>query len=246
MKTKWTYNGDVNMLDYGGTNSRCIGSRQFQFVELINMDDSCGRDNEDQPKYAVELRLVDLDAIPQDTLQSALRCCGQEHLDQPSDEILADCCNQYGCHAPLGSWSSNNARKLLRDAYKLANELCDAAALDARLNRTVNRIGSTAREFMAGDIASTLQRGVESGSPGARIMAKMYGVPQDTIDNTRPADWLPYTFGYMAALHGSPKETNPDTSPEYFRGYDRGLNVKSGHAPAPAWIQSQAQPQKRP
>ncbi len=239
MKTKWTYNGDVNMLDYGGTNSRCIGSRQHQFVELINMDDACGRDNEGQPKYVVELRLVDLTAISASNLKSALECCGQEHIENPSDEILADCCNSYGCHAPLDSWSGGNARKLLRAAYKLANELSNQDKLNDRLdNRPVNKIGSTAREFMNGDTMSAIQRGVEAGNPSARIMAKMHGVPQDTIDNTRPDDWLPYAFGYMAGMNGSPKETDPDTSPEYFRGYDRALNVKAGKAPAPAWIQS--------
>jgi|KBSSwiStaDraftv2_1062776.scaffolds.fasta_scaffold00198_68 hypothetical protein len=237
---KWQYNGDANMLDYGGTNSRCIGARKFQFVELINMDDACGRDNEGQPKYVVELRLVALNELSPDNIQSALKCCGQEHIENPSDEVIAECCNSYGCHAPLDSWSGGNARKLLRAAYKLANELRDEDKLNDRLdNRPVNKIGSTAREFMTGDITSAMQRGVESGDPSARIMAKMYGVPQDTIDNVRPADWLPYVFGYMAALNGGTKATDPDTSPEYFRGFERGLNVKAGKAPAPAWIQQQ-------
>ncbi len=241
MKTQWQYNGDANMLDYGGTNSRCIGARQFQFVELINMDEACGRDNEGQPKYAVELRLVSLNELSADNIQSALKCCGQEHIENPSDEIIAECCNSYGCHAPLGSWSGNNARLLMRQAYKLANELAsDAAALDARLERTVNAIGSTAREFMAGDITSAMQRGVEAGSPDARIMAKMYGVPQQVIDDTRPADWLPYFVGYMDAINGTARSIEPDLAPEYGRGFDRGSNVKAGKAPAPGWIQQQS------
>jgi hypothetical protein len=239
--SKWQYMGDVNMLDYGGTNSRCIGARKFQFIELINMDNACGRDNQGQPKYVIELRLVDLDAISPANLKLALECCGQEHQESPADEILAECCNSYGCHAPLESWSGNNARKLLRTTYKLANELAEPDKLESRLDRPVNRIGSTAREFMAGDFTSAMQRGCEAGSPEARIMAKMHGVPQTVIDDTRPADYLPYVFGYMAGMADGAKETDPDTAPEYFRGYERGQNVHAGKCPAPGWITS-AQP----
>lgn len=234
--TKWNYSGDVNMLDYGGKNTRCIGNRQYQIIELINMDDACGRDNEGQSKYVVELRLVDLNALSPENIQSALRSCGWDNMDQDNDEALAECCDSYGTHAPLGSWQGNNAHKLMREAYRTANELLDNEALEERLERPVNRIGSSAREFMNGDITSALQRGCESGNTDARIMAKMYGVPQETIDDARPSDYLPYVFGYMAALQGSAKETDPDTAPEYFRGYDRGLNVKAGKAPAPSWI----------
>lgn len=222
------------MLDYGGTNSRCIGKRQFQFVELINMDDACGHDNTGG-KYAVELRLVDLDAISTANIQSALGCCGQEH-EQPSDEILAECCNEYGCHAPLGSWSGNNARKLMAQAYKLANELADPAKLESALDKPVNKIGSTAREVMAGDFTTALQRGCESGNQDARIMAKMHGVPQQAINDARPDDYLPFVFGYMAGLNDGAKETDPDTVPEYFRGFERGQNVNAGKCPAPSWI----------
>lgn len=245
-KSKWQYSGDVNMLDYGGKNMRCIGNRKYQIVELINMDDACGRDNEGQPKYNVSLSLVDLEAIGERNLQSALDCCGMkaeldnEGNDIPFDDaILAECCDSYGCHAPLEQWSGNNAHKLLREAYKLANELCDDDALSEALEKPVNKIGSTAAEFMRGDFMSAMQRGCESGDPSARIMAKMHGVPQQAIDDTRPADWLPYVFGYMAGIDGREKETDPDTAAEYFRGYERGQNVKSGKCPAPSWIQTQ-------
>lgn len=237
MKTKWQYSGDVNMLDYGGKNIRAVGKRQFQVVELINMDEACGRDNERQPKYVVELRLVDLASLSQANLDSALSCCGMEHREDLGDDCLAECVDTYGCHAPLGSWSGNNAHKLLRQAYAEANSLLDSKALESALDRPVNKIGSSAREFMAGDFMSAMQRGCESGNPDARIMAKMHGVPQQAIDDTRPEDWLPYFFGYTAGLNGQPKETDPDTAPEYFKGYERGVNVKAGTCPAPSWIQ---------
>jgi len=238
MKTKWQYLGDVNMLDYGGKNIRQSGNRQFQVVELINMDEACGRDNEGQPKYVVELRLVDLDALSEATIKSALDSCGWENMQ--GDNNLAECCDSYGAHAPLESFSGNNAHKLLRQAYHAANELLDSDSLESALEKPVNKIGSSAREFMNGDFTSAMVRGVESGNPDARIMAKMHGIPQEAIDASRPADFLPYVMGYMAGMSGGAKETDPDTAPEYFRGYERGQNVKAGKCPAPSWIQHSA------
>lgn len=237
-QSKWQYSGDVNMLDYGGKNIRCSGNRQFQIVELINMDEACGRDNEGQPKYVVELRLVDLNALSADTIKSAKQFWGQE-ADEMPDAMLAECCDSYGAHAPLESFSGNNAHKLLRQAYKAANELLDESNLESALEKPVNKIGSSAREFMNGDFTSAMVRGCESGNVDARIMAKMHGCPQEAIDNVRPDDWLPYLMGYMSAMNGGQKETDPDTAAEYFRGYDRGLNVKSGKCPSPDWIQTQ-------
>jgi hypothetical protein len=238
MKTgKWTYSGDVNMLDYGGKNIRAIGSRRYQIVELVNMDEACGRDNQGQSRYNVALRLVDLNTLSEKNIGDALSCCGIED-DEPSDDVLAEACDSYGCHAPLEQWNGNNARKLLRSAYAEAKSLLDSEQLKDRLQRPVNKIGSSAMEFMRGDFMPAVQRGCESGQADARIMAKMYGVEQSTIDNVRPADYLPYVFGYMAAMNGGTKETDPDTSPEYFRGYDRGLAVKAGTAPAPDWIKT--------
>lgn len=242
MKTKWQYTGDINMLDYGGKNYRQSGNRQFQFVELINMDDACGRDNEGKPKYHVELRMVDLDAIPKKEQENAMKSCGYPYPEDITDITLAEMCDSYGVHASLGQWEGNNARKLLRQAYREANALLQSDALESALEKPVNKIGSTAREMMKGDIFSAMQRGVESGDPSTRIMAKMYGVPQQTIDDVRPDDFLPYLFGYMAGLNGQDKETDPDTAKEYFRGYERGVNVRAGNCPAPGWVKQEVKP----
>jgi hypothetical protein len=239
MKTKWHYVGDVNMLDYGGKNFRQSGKRQFQFVELINMDDACGRDNKGQPKYHVELSLVDLDIVPKKEQDSAVGSCGAEG---GGDICVAEACHSYGTRAQLGQWSGNNARELLRQAYREANALLEPDALESALDKPVNKIGSTAREFMQGDIFSAMQRGVESGDPSARIMAKMYGVPQETIDDVRPSDFLPYLCGYQDSYAGRPKQSEEDgeLAPEYHRGYERGLNVKAGKCPAPGWFKTSA------
>jgi hypothetical protein len=240
MKTpKWNYTGDVNLLDYGGKNWRFVGNRQYQFIEFINMDEACGRDNEGQPKYNVSLRLVDLNTATPGNIKSALNSCGWDGMDQTNDEMLAECLDSYGAHAPLEQYSGNNARARMRQAYQAANALLDPSQLEEALQKPVNKLGSTAREFAQGDFTSAMQRGCESGSPDARIMAKMHGIPQSAIDDTRPADFLPYLMGYMCAMNNGTKETNPDTSPEYFRGFERGENVRAGKCPAPGWIKQQ-------
>lgn len=98
---------------------------------------------------------------------------------------------------------------------------------------------SEVRAALTNTIANSLQRGCESGNTDARIIAKMHCIPQDAIDDARPVDFLPFLMGYMCAMNNGTKETAPDTSPEYFRGYDRGVNVKCGKCPAPSWIKTQ-------
>jgi hypothetical protein len=100
----------------------------------------------------------------------------------------------------------------------------------------VNKIGSTAAEFMRGDFTSAMVRGCEAGDANARLMAKMHGASPEATNDVRPDDWLPYLFGYMAAVNGGSKQTDPDTAPEYFRGFERGEKVKAGTCPAPGWI----------
>lgn len=236
---RWTYYGDVNRSEYGGTDMRHVGGRRWQFIELINMDEACGRENEGQPKYVVELSMVDLDAIPLASIDSALRSCGPvpDANGRIEDAAVAESCRSYGAAAPLDSFSGNNYRKLLREAYRAAAEYArDSAALAEAMERPVNAIGSTAAEFMRGDLDSAMIRGVEAGDPAARILAKMHGAPQDAIDDARPDDFLPYVFGYMAAMNGSPEDKGEDVAPEYHRGYQRGQRVKAGEAPAPSWI----------
>src|ERR1700759_3150326 len=84
------FRGDVNWLDYGGTWARRIDGKRYHFIELINMDEACGRDNEGQPRYTVELCEVDLAVVPPREMRSALQFCdmlewASEHLDGGAD-----------------------------------------------------------------------------------------------------------------------------------------------------------------
>lgn len=176
--TQWHTFGDINPNEYGGGFWRLVSDRAFQFIELTNMDEACGSDNEGQPRYVVELSMVDLKAIPQSELDAAVRSCGTEtEASKASDPDMAYTVWQYGLRAPLGSWSGNNAHKLLRAAKSRAHELRnDAAELAEQMAAPVNAIGSTAAEFMRGDINAAMARGIQEGRTDARIMGKMHGL----------------------------------------------------------------------
>jgi hypothetical protein len=91
---------------------------------------------------------------------------------------------------------------------------------------------------MKGDITAGMRRSAEAGRPEGRLMAKIYGAPQEVIDDSRPDDWLPYAMGYVAAMSGAERPDDGEMAKEYFLGFERGENVKAGKAPAPSWIKT--------
>ncbi len=193
------FTGDVNWLDYGGTWVRKVGDRRFHFIRLENMDDACGSDNEGRETYVVELSEVDLDAIPGETKDSAVKSCGWGDADRPdfcTTEMIAGACFEYGARAPLHSVSTNNAHQGIRECRKESYHLTnDASWYHAAMNRPVNKIGSTAREYMTGDITSAIVRGANSDDVGeqvvSKIMAKMYvNAEGHTLGGQLPAEEL--------------------------------------------------------
>lgn len=173
----WQYQGDANPQDYGGKWYRRVNVSTYQVIELTNMDDACGRDNDGCSTYVVELSLVDLSQIPAEVQKSALRSCGPdltEYDAQLHEEITAIACYEYGAKAPLESWSGNNSTRMMRSARKLASELKrDQRELEERLQKPVNKIGSTAQEYMTGDIHSAVLRGVSEGREDAQLALRL-------------------------------------------------------------------------
>lgn len=152
---------------------RRLNDDRYQLVELIDMEDACGRDNEGHPKYVAELSEVDLSEIGMSTKKGALNFCGLED-ETVSAETLVECLHAYGAKAPLENWSGNNRSKLVREAKAYSYELDNPTAHAEAMKRPVNEIGSTAREYMVGDITSAIRRGVSEGRRDAEILAKMY------------------------------------------------------------------------
>lgn len=241
---------------------RAVEPRRFHFIEATDMDDACGSDNADSPRYVVELNEVDLDAITEKTIASAQESCGWERSDGEAhdDTAIAEMCHSYGARAPLGSWAGGAhwhddcPRELIRTAKRESRLLDDPSERMERLSRPVNKIGSTALEYMQGDLFSAMQRGVEKGDALAKIMAKMHGVPDDkiaaveaqgprgvvmaqiTLQKVPSDDPLAYSVGFISGLAGNVLESErSDLADAYIEGYRLGVAVRLGDEPRPDW-----------
>lgn len=169
--------GDVNALAYGAKYvSQKFNNSEFDFwfiLELINMDDACGRDNDSQPKYIVELSVVSPDQAGPENLAKAFESCGIDRDELKDNDIVkVEALSSYGISAHLKSFSGNNAHKLLREAKREAqmSEFLFGFAMD----RPVNRIGTTGWEAIKGDITAGLNRTIASGTVEGQILGKMH------------------------------------------------------------------------
>jgi hypothetical protein len=176
--------GDCNYLDYGATWCRLIpGTREYHIISLINWEDSCGEREAKEigETYCMDLSIVDLDAIPLETIQSALKSCGVDlDTEEMTDEWRAEVCHSDGAQAPMQSVNTSNFHKTFRALAKYSRELqTDADKHSAAMERPVNKLGSTADEYMRGDLTSALARGIERGDTNARIIAKIYGYKEN-------------------------------------------------------------------
>lgn len=171
--------GDVNWMDYGGKwVSQRMNNGEFDFwlvLELVNMDDACGRHNEGQPKYHASLCAVSPEQAAGE-LDRAFACCGLnegEHKDNPL--VAVECLHSYGVHAVLWQDSGNNAHRLMRQAKHEAMITC-GFMFGFAMDRAQNKIGTTGWEAIRGDLTAGLARTIASGSTEGRILGKMYGV----------------------------------------------------------------------
>ena len=221
--------------DYDGTLvSKVNPDDVFHIITWTDMNYNCGRDNIGHVRYTVELKAVHLKEIPVTELLSMSNSMDID-LRKASKPELAVGCASYGLHARLHTLDSGDAkankdiytypemdRKLLNAAAKESLRLReDAKAYEAKLTTTANSYGTTAREYMTGNVFAGLNRQVT-----------------DAVD-VRPADWMPYFVGYMDGVEGRPKFEGDDASPEYYDGYDRGVLVGKGLLPPPHWIERQ-------
>ncbi len=182
-KTWIDVGSDVNWQDYGGTWARKVAPGRYHFINFGNWEDMVGGDAAGGPTYNCALSEVDLNLIPQDEVDSAAEFCDLDSWidDEVDVEVdvevkllaIATACHSYGCKAPLEEWNSHNARKLIADARRLSRSLDDDDLHAAAMERPVNRIGSTAAEYMTGDMSSATLRGLAAGSVEADILARM-------------------------------------------------------------------------
>jgi hypothetical protein len=228
----WTeLSGDINWEDYGGKWCyRDPNNRQhFYVIDHVNLIDAMGERDVEAGGFDTHVStvyLVDLGDTDPETVKSAMECCGldfDDWMNPPTVEerelAIVDCLVGYGAAAPMGEESHPHRADVARaNARRMVEAIVsNPARREGLLDRPVNRIGSTAREYARGDLDSAMSR--------ARAAY-------------RPADWLPYSFGYLAAIAGHDMETGDDLAPEYGQGYAYGLLVKAGDAEPVSWIKS--------
>jgi hypothetical protein len=221
--------GDINWEDYGG--KWCFrdpnNPRHFYVIRHDNMAEHMSeREIEESglDLHVSTVYLVDLADTCPDTVQSAMECCGLDFDDwmtpptvEERELAIVDCLVSYGAAAPMGEETHPHRADVARaNARRQVEALVgNSDRREALLSRPVNAIGSTAREYARGDFGSAMSR--------ARAAY-------------RPDDWMPYAFGYMAAMGGQEMETGEDLAPEYSQGYGYGLLVKAGDAEPVPWI----------
>lgn len=165
------FTGDVNWLAYGGkwvSPKQSNGEFDYWLVlELVNMDDGCGRDNEGHARYNVTLSAVSPSEAGANTAR-ALASYGIDANDPAATNVLAqvECLHSYGIHVPLWIGNGNNAHKLLREARRAARPA--TGLFGFYMDRAVNRIGTTGWEAIRGDITAGLHRASDTNSAAAQ------------------------------------------------------------------------------
>ena len=180
---------DVNWVDYHGAWARRAPDGSWYVLRWTNLLDAGGREFEATP-FECEVKRVVLASVLPEEIDSALRSCGwrlengtvvSECGDTVTDEFvdlcIVECCIGYGLGEPLETFTGAKHPMRIRAKARRYAERCmkDAALLESRLDRPVNKIGSTAREYGRGDIDSALHRGPFDMSK--QIIRKMHGLP---------------------------------------------------------------------
>lgn len=163
--------------------------------------------------FCASVRVVDLSKMSHKTIADVLKSCGIEFntiADIPEPLEIAECCMDYGAAANLweecggkvtesfmygGADEKHPAfRKLRSDARKYAEENCfDYDSLVELMDNTVvNAIGSTATEYMCGDIWTALGRAKDNpeATEEQKLIMKIYGNAERTLGGEKIPEFL--------------------------------------------------------
>lgn len=194
----WTDIGsDVNWSDYSGKWAKRAKDGSWYVVDFTNMWEACGREAKADgcSQFVCEVKRVNLATLPTANVLSALKCCGYrmtaDGIVSDQGDLLAakdteahmvaivEACVSYGFAEPLDSFSGDHYPERIRAQARRSAEtlMKDAAALQKRLARPVNTIGSTAEEYGRGDINAALDRG--PFDPAKNLMRKLHGLPHE-------------------------------------------------------------------
>lgn len=153
-------------------------SAAWYVIRFDNMQECCGSDADGMDTYHADLLRIDLTAVSLAEVKSALDCVGLDldDLEPQYHEIaLVEALLSYGVYAPLAEHTDPSYPRRVRAAARRDAEdlMSDAEACEMRMDRQVNALGSTARDFQSGDALAGLRRYVESGDVGVNPDPKM-------------------------------------------------------------------------
>jgi len=236
----------------GGKWLRKVAHHRYHMIEMLDLPEWSGDDF--GYRYAVELSEIDLDMMTEKEIESARKSCGWEGMDTTDPEMIAEMLHSYGLRAPIEAWNGNNWRKQFKEARKFSYELDnDLDRHEEIMNRPVNALGSTAREYMQGDLRTGMLRGISEDNTDAKIMGKMHGYSDEMMEKMKSMttkvnagqfnlhkipsdDPIPYMMGFMAGFNSARMEDDREnTVPDYFDGYKFGVSVRCGDNPWPEW-----------
>lgn len=172
---------DVNWIDYHGMWAKKAADGSWYVLKWTNLVDAGGKEFADTP-YECDVKRLDLTEIPESELKSALDCCSldlEEIMPQYQEAVLVECCISYGLGAPLESFTGSKYPARIRANARRYAEECmrNDALLESRLDRPVNAIGSTAREYGVGDIRSAMYEDRPGTDPKImHILRRMHGM----------------------------------------------------------------------
>lgn len=182
--------GDVCWEEYGAKWGRKDPSNDqvFFVIRHENMEEALGErefSESSLPKHLDTVYRVDLDEVPQDEIDSALTCCGVDWDDynfsvDDKPWVIVECLVDYGCAAPMGEHGDVYAMRARAAARRAVDEMIsDSQVCERQLDKPVNKIGSTARDFQRGDCLAGLRRYEIEGKQGMNessdLMLKMHG-----------------------------------------------------------------------
>jgi len=238
------------------TLARRLDYRRYHIIDLTDLRNATDEATwkEWDGCYLVKLVEVDLDIMTEKQIDNVK---GQFSDDEEyEDDVIASESARYGYGAPMFDQVSSNRSALLKLAKAESRRLQnDPEYYEQQMNRPVNQIGSTAREFGQGDTQSAMFRGIRQDKTDAKLVGKIQGLSEDNIKEIQNAplkngfrisihrvpsnDPIAYTTGYRDAICGFGK-FEEKLADAYLEGYRKGVAVKAGEEPLPDWHQSQS------
>lgn len=204
---KWQAKGwsdvgsDCNWEDYGGLWGKRAGDGVWFFVRFDNMLEHMGAEEmqaSGTEPLCAQVKQVDLNEVPLKELKSAMESCGPDDIEAIDEEyhelIHAEACQSYGCSAPLDEFFGTNPVHVRAEAFRAAEYyMQDDLALEDALDKPVNKLGSTARDFRGGNCLAGLERyAAQVQATGAaddatkNLMLKLHGVDAQKLADTPP------------------------------------------------------------